>query len=523
MPRPLNRFLANSLVVRIRRQEQVTGILLLLLLILVIAAYQWIRFSGNAAPPGSDGGQWLAFSQQIFGGDHIRAGFQFYPPLVPFMVKLASWVVSPLVALKLVGIFTSVLIALPVYLLLRTVLHPWFAAIFAITVNVTPFHNEVLCFGGYPQLLGTSFLLFAMFFLLKGLNTGRRRWFLATGVATAATVGSNVLPALVLVVTAGIILLISGYKLWRWNRSVLSSRLNAVLLWWGIPAVILSLPFSNIYFAYLFTAERSPANPMGLTLSDIAGWAGSAWLWEFILWASILVIVAGTLIAWARVVLKQRVLLADAAVALLVSSFLGFLVLQELRFIAFIEIGLLLMTGLLLSMLGAILSRPTARRSLVMLTLVFLMVVMLAVGAVGYRRFTIAYNWYKVVDTPVLAALEWLRDNGTPEVKVATTGAVRGHNYGWWIEGYAHLPAYMAGDPFLFLSAQERIQVALAQRILLLETSPKEIRALVRQNSIKFLFLDKRVLHRPLGDFYRAGFVKRFENSVIIIMENKIL
>jgi len=152
------------------------------------------------------------------------------------------------------------------------------------------------------------------------------------------------------------------------------------------------------------------------------------------------------------------------------------------------------------------------------LTLLFMSGLVLAVGTVGHHRFLIAYDWYEVVDTPVLAALDWLRYNEDPEAIVVTTGTERGHNYGWWIEGYAHHPAYMAGDPFLFFNTEERAQVALAQSLLLLETPPQEIRVLAERNNIRFLFLDKRVFQRTLGDLVEAGFIKCFENDVIVIM-----
>ena len=91
-------FSGNSLVVWARNHEQSVGVILLLLLMSGVAVYQWVQFSGNAAPPGSDGGQWLAFSHQLFGGERIKAGFQFYPSIFPFFVRLVSVVVNLFIA-----------------------------------------------------------------------------------------------------------------------------------------------------------------------------------------------------------------------------------------------------------------------------------------------------------------------------------------------------------------------------------------------------------------------------------------
>ncbi|MFC1977022.1 hypothetical protein ACFLWS_01980 [Chloroflexota bacterium] len=514
-------FLVNSVIAGSRSQKQSAGFLLLLVLMLLVAWYKWSLFGGNAAPPGSDGGQWLAFGHKLFTGESVRAGFQFYPPILPFAVQLVSLVKGPLIALKLVGIFASVSIAVPVYLLLHKTLTPWLSAAVAITATLTPFNNEILSFGGYPQLLGTSFLLFSTFFLLMGFNTGRRRWFLAAGVAAAATIGSNVLPALVLVMTSGVITLLFLYKLWLESRSILFRRFRTAFLWWFLPSVILSLPFSNVYFAYLSTAVSSTTSPTQLTVMQIAGWANSAWLFEVVLWAGIASVAGFFLLLLGRGFFDNQVLPAVASVALLLATCFGFLLMREIRFLGFFEISLILMMGFVPGMLDSILTYLKARQFLGRLILIFALSFVLIVGTIGHRRLLIAYDWYQVVNTPVLTAFDWLRDNADSGSIVAATGTDGGHNYGWWIEGYAHLPTYMAGDPSLFLDAEERTQVELARRILILDTSPSKVRVLVEQYNIRFLFLDKKCFQKPLIDLHRAGFVERFENDAILIMENK--
>ena len=506
-----------------RRRGHVAGILLLFSLIMLVAWYKMVVFGAGVAPSGSDGGQWLAFGHQIFSGESVRAGFQFYPPILPFAVQLVSLVVGPLIALKLVGIFTSVLLAVPVYFLLHKTLTPWLSAVLATTVTLTPFNNEILSFGGYPQLLGTSFLLFSIFFFLLGFNTGRRRWFLAASVAAAATIGSNVLPALVLVITSGLITLLFFYKLWRQSKGILFRRFRTALLWWFLPSVILSLPFSNIYFAYLATAASSTASPTQLTAMDIAGWANSAWLFEVVLWAGIASVVGFFFLLLGRAFFNNQVLLADASVALLLATCFGFSLMREIRFLGFFEISLILMMGFIPGILDLILTYLKARQFLGKLILIFMLSLVLVVGTVGHRRLLIAYEWYQVANTPVLNAFDWLRDNADSGSTVVTTGSDRGHNYGWWIEGYAHLPTYTAGNPFLFFNTEERTQVELARRILSPDTPPGEMRVLAEQHNIRFLFLDKKRLQKTLIDLYRAGFVKRFENDAILIMENKEL
>ncbi len=496
--------------------EERGSIVLLAVLMLLVITLRLLQFGGNAAPPGSDGGQWLAFSHQMFSGERIKAGFESYPPVVPFIMGVTSLVVPPLAALKLVGILASVAVAVPMFLLLRTSANHWLSASVAIAMPLAPYHSEVLIFGGYPQLVGTVFLVFAIHFALRGLSTGRRLWFLAAGVATAATVGSNALTALEVAIVGAVLLLIWTYKLWREGVAVLSRRIFGALLWWTTPAVLISLSFIPAYQGYFSRAERTPANPLNLTLSQIFNWLGSAWQWEFLLW---LTVAAASVIAIVKAAMSRRGVLADASVALAISGLVTLLALRELRSLHVIEISLLLAVGVLAAATKMAPWRGLSRQAWATALVVVVLGLTVGVVTVGARRTTIAYNWYEVINASVLSSMEWLRANGLSGDTVVATGAPRSHNYGWWIEGYAHLPTYMAGDPFLFLNVEERGQVAFAQRLLFEETTPEQTRALATSEGIRFLFLDKSMLRRSVWDFVEAGFVSRYENDRIVVLE----
>ena len=496
--------------------EERGSIVLLAVLMLLVIILRLFQFGGNTAPPGSDGGQWLAFSHQMFSGERIKAGFESYPPVVPFIMGVTSFVVPPLMALKLVGILASVAVAVPMFLLLRTSLNHWLSAAVAIAMPLAPYHSEVLIFGGYPQLVGTVFLVFAIYFALRGISTGRRLWFLAAGVATSAAVGSNALTALEVVITGSVLLLIWTYKLWRDGADVLVRRLYGALLWWVAPAILISLLFIPAYLGYFSRAERTPANPLNLTLFQIFDWLGSAWQWEFLLWLSV---AAVSIIFIVKATMSRRPVLADASVALAISGLVTLLVLRELRSLHVIEISLLLAIGVLAAATKTAPWRGLSREVWTTALVVIVLGITVGVATVGARRTVIAYNWYEVVNASVLSSMEWLRVNGLSGDTVVATGAPRGHNYGWWIEGYARLPTYMASDPFLFFNVEEREQVAFAQRLLFGETTPDQMRALANSEGVRFLFLDKSMLKRPIWDFVEAGFVSRYENDRIVVLE----
>lgn len=518
----IERFKGNPIVAWIIRHQELSGILLLLLFMLIVAIGRWIQFSGNVAPPGSDGGQWLAFGHQLFGGEQVKAGFQSYPPVFPFFVKAVS-LHDGLFTLKLLGILSSILICIPVYLLLRTAIHPWVAAILAITAASTPYQSEVLCFGGYPQLLGTSFLLLTIFLFLQGMNTGQKRWFLGASAATATTVGSNVLPAIVLLGAVSMILLLCLFTLWNKDRPTLQLRIRSVFIWWLIPSGILCLSFINTYWDYLFSAKQSMVNQRELELLDIFDWLSSSWQLEFILWVSISVLVASVVLLTSRATLNKQFILTTAAISLLLPSLIGFFILRELRFGAFVEIGIVLTLGLLLSSTTSILSRPATRQYLFVGTLIIVVTVVSVIGTIGFRRFHIAYDWYMVVDAEVIPAIDWLRENRAPDVKVAATGGERGQVYGWWIEGLTHMQTVMANDHSLFISDKELDQVDLAHRLLMQDTPPEVIRYLADTEDIQFLFLDTSVVPHPPDKFTEAGFVQVFGNGTIVIMQKETI
>lgn len=481
-----------------------------------IVVLRWIQFSENAAPPGSDGGQWLAFSHQMFLGEQIKAGFENYPPVVPFLLRLTSSIIPPLLALKFIGILASVAIAVPVYLLLRTAVKPRLSAVLAVATPIAPYHSEVLIFGGYPQLTGTVFLVLTAHLALKGLESGQRRWFVGAAGSTAATVGSNALTALEMLIVAGAVLLIWSLNSWRQGLPILIRELRAATVWWIAPAIAISLLFVPTYLGYFSWAGPTAANPLSLTFFQLFDWLESAWQWEFLLWVSV---AALSMTAVIRAGVVRRLLVTNASLALAISGLVTFVALRELRSLHIIEISLVLSVGVLVSTPALIPWRRLSKPLWVAFGAVIALSVTFGVGAVGARRSTIAYDWYQVVNASVLSSLEWLRANRTSNAKVVATGAPHGQLYGWWIEGYAHLPTYVAGDPSLFFTAEERAQVALARRLLMPASSPLETRTLADSEGIRFLFLDKQVLERPVWDFVEAGFVSRFENDRIIIME----
>jgi hypothetical protein len=503
------------------------GLIVLVSIGTAVAIVRWAIFSPNVAPPGSDGGQWLAFGHRLLGGGDVRAGLDSYPPVVPFVTEVASRVLPPMTALKIIGAGASLGIAGPLYLLARRVLDPLRAALVALLVIVAPYHTEVLTFGGYPQLAGTAFMIVALVSAHVALSersnsTSRIRWAapLLAGVFTGLTVATHILVAIELVVAMAAL---TGAHAWAARArpwSCFRGRSRAVLLFL-VPALLVSAAALPAYVDYATAAERVHTSPINLSVGQVGDWLRSAWRWEFLLWG-VAVLALVPLGAW--LVLAGRDRVAVLGLAFLGMAMVGVAIVHELRFLQALELGVVLLTA---SVAGAAV-RSGSRGPLGvgggagLVASVSLVVVFAAVLAAGMRRSVISYHWYSVVTNPVLDAMTDLRDREVPPGAIAvTSGAERGHNYGWWIEGYAHIPTYMAGEAYLFVGKSEREQVALAAEMLAPTTGVSRIRAIAIDANVRFVFADDAIVAGGYGRFHAAGFRTVFQNGKITVLERR--
>jgi hypothetical protein len=401
------------------------------------ALFRWTLFRPEVAPPGSDGGQWLAFGHQLLGGDRIKAGFESYPPLIPFIVGVSARVLPPLITLKLVGVASATLASIALYPLVRVWLGPRMSAITSGALAFAPYQSEILMFGGYPQLAGTGLSVFALFFLALALDRRRPALFLLAGILAAATIAAHLLAAVQLGVALPVVM---GVHVWsvRRDRAAVIGALRRFVIWTAAPAVLLALPVLPSYSEYLTGAHVDAANPAVRSVPDLTRWLSSAWGWELVLWA------AAGFISLPFVVRELFVghrTMAAVPVALYVAAVVGVVGLGEFRFVNAFEpavacavaIAVSRVPGLLANRIG----RPTASGVAVACGLAFV----LWLSVVGIKRSVIAHDWYSVVSNDVLDGIEWVRlQDAEPGTVVVAGPAPRGNIYGWWIEGLAHLP-----------------------------------------------------------------------------------
>lgn len=485
----------------------------------LVAVYRWSQFTGFAAPPGSDGGQWLAFGHQLLSDEVVKAGLSTYPPVIPIAVDLASSIFGPMLALKLIAWSGSLLVAVPVYALLRQLLRPAFALPLASVSTVAPYHTEVLMFGGYPQLYGTAALVAAVYLLNRGLQRQSRRLLLGSAAATWLTIGTHLLAAMEL-------LAVSAFLLGLWfatseRRKPRTPTQDALLIlrWWLPPWALLSLLFLPVYWTYLPDALSGAMNPRELSLAEVAFWFRSSWNQEGIFWILSGLGAAGlALWRWQAQFRGDSVLIA---IAFILVPLLGILATREMRFLELLEIGLILWIAL--AAVSLFTFRPTppkpGRVTGIAVGMVLIGLFVIGTVAVGHRRTVVASGWYRVVDHSVMAGLDWLRAHRVDEGKVVAAEAPRGHLYGWWIEGYAQMPTYMVGKLSLFVDDREREQVRIARDIVTSITNGEGHEFALNRHDIRYLFLHKSdAPHLVEEDM--PFLIRRFESESIIILEH---
>jgi hypothetical protein len=474
-----------------------------------VAAYRLAMLSDQAAPPGADPGNWLAFTHELF-GTPVKAAESTYFPVTLVVLRGLLAFLPELMAAKVLGVGASVLMGIPFYLILRRGCSPILAAALTLAFLVAPYQNETLAFGGYPQLLATTFLLFTIYWLGDGLISGRRRSLLLAAGSAALLAGTHHFMLILAVPT----LLVFAVMLLLLQRASLRAFLRNAGVWMGA-AALFALVFLPWYIGFLSLLDGNPANPNGFSRTDVWGVFDYIFGEQRFLWTGLLVL------ALASMLLPFRGRRADeirpAATGLMLGSLVVFAVTSEVRSFQLVEAGVVLSLGVLVALAEEHLSetevRVAARRlARVTLGMALASLLIIVVGG-GQQRLSEARTVYQVVDDSALEALEWLRESSPPGAVVVANESPYRVSYAWWVEGFAERPTYSLIKPEFLSFGEEKEQSALATRLLERETSPEEVEDILEETGIEYIFVDKRTGGRFRPLLSKTMFYLSFEND----------
>lgn len=470
--------------------------------------YRWALWAGDTAPPGSDGGAWLSFGQELFGRE-VKADPGTYPPVVPLLLKGIRPFLDPLPAVKVIGLASSVAAGVPMFLLCRVAVNRWLAVLFAVAFVLADYQVEILAFGGYPQLFGTAFLLLSLYYLTKGISTGGRGSLLLSAIMGALAVGSSTRLAYQMVLVPAIYLAVYIYH----TRFISRTLVGRVGLWAATLAAI-SVVFLPFYWEYMRLLDSNITNPHDFNLFrfflDFQDWRQETRIW-------LVVALVALPVAWTAVALRWRAPGAPEAVPLIAGPLIGLLTIGEVREFQVLQAGLVLSLAVALGLVWErreVVTRRNARSALALSALLFLAIV----AGFGHKRAVAAFDWYRVVDAPVLEALDWLRLEADPGALVVANQAPRGGIYGWWVEGYAGHPTYNAADPKWFIFKQEKVSTAVAARLLSVSVTALDAAEIVDTHKVRYLFLDLETVESDMSSLVAAGFRDVFSNERIMIL-----
>lgn len=465
-------------------------------------------------PTGADPGNWLGIANERLGRDVMAADVT-YLPLFPGLLAglLSLW--GPVAGFAVVAIVTIGGLATAVYVCTRS-LGRGYALAGAVVVGVAGNQVEAYAWGGYPQLLATSFGLLATFLLLRHYDSGQSRhlWmgltFVAATVATHALVGGLLVVALVLS---------TGY--WVYLARPAQGLLRAFLI--GLSCAIVAgvvVLISSIWVPEGVVRTLNPENTRRLeSLLKTVREAPVPW--------GIM-----TLGAIAVVFRRRRPPAIAATVASGMSwALVGlafFLVTAEPRGLMVAQVGLVVcafvtFSGVLRSLKAKRHAGDSPRNGQVVgyrLLIIACVSLFCSLVVSGLATYSTSVEWYRLVDEAELKSLERLRAASTPDDLVLASRGPQSMPVGWWTQGYAQRRSYSGHDTAYLAFPDEREQAELANTFFSGDLSEKAALSLLDRTGADFVAVDRR---GPDARWLRSEFAETFtvvdDSSNIVILE----
>ncbi|MGE0057274.1 MAG: hypothetical protein AB7T32_04760 [Dehalococcoidia bacterium] len=481
-PRPQAAAPATAPISKERRNDW----LIVAALLLGVAVYRFIALAAEPGPPGSDAGNWLAFTRDLFGSSTKAAESMYFPGTLVVLKALLIFL-PDLAALKTLAVLSSVAAGVPFFFLARRCCTPVIAAYLTFLFLIAGYLIEMMSWGGYPQLLATAYLLGAMYLLDAYLHSGERRELIGSAVALALIAFTHHFTVLVAVPTFAVYL---GWMTVR-SRAQFAPYARRVLTWAVVAGglSLLTLPWYLRYMSLLSGDGSLNANARQLVgFNDVISYVFSEAPLTWIAFATIVPVIALLPLGGDRLAR-----LRPMAIAVFAGPIPVYMATHEVRSFQPMQAGMLLCLGIIVMLAvnflkNLNLSTPVARVSVATQAMAALGLLMIFVPN-SHARMEAALSRFGAMNPDAVQAMNWLRDE-TPEGSVVLPSDFRGWmSYAWWVEGYGQRPAYGLFDPSFLAFKQEKVQSAVANRIVDPSTSPAETQALLQEAGIRYFFI----------------------------------
>ncbi|HEX7391846.1 MAG TPA: hypothetical protein VF374_02715 [Thermoplasmata archaeon] len=427
---------------------------------------RFVMLDRYIAPPSGDFGNYLTIANIILGNDVTGYGLR-YPPLFFLLLIPCVNVLGPTLGLKLAAAVVASSSCVPMFLLMVRRTNYQVAVAATVLLTFSQAMAEMTAWGGSPNFLAITFIIFALYFLDRAFSPLRSMFWngVASGVFFGLTFETHHLSFLVLALTMA---LFFGIML-VWSSNQGRIRLLRPMIIVGASAFVTAIPGIPVYLRIQGSLSASlgalgPASVESVLGPGGLGYiAGSYWVaWTTLFALGAVAIIDGLL--YKRTEKHLSALLIAASVAPLI---LGILVIKEApgRVFVFMIMPLLVGLGLYMvqfqiwiSSLGKGYGIAKRFRELAFTLLAADIVLM---SAAGVQWMSYAVDWYHPIEDDDMEALDWIRDYTAPDAVFATSGKVlsghrEGDRIGWWIEGYAERKSVMAGSERFRLFGDEQ-------------------------------------------------------------------
>jgi hypothetical protein len=450
------------------------------------AAVALYAFGTHFVPTGADPGNWLAIANERLGLDVMAADVT-YLPLFPGLLAVLVWLWGSVAGFDIAAMITIAALATAVYVSTRP-LGRGYALAAAIVVGAAGNQVEAYAWGGYPQLLATSFGLLATFVLLRYHDTRRSRYLWLSLVLVAATVATHALIGGLLVAA-----LVLSTAYWVYLARPDQGRLRALLIGAfcaGAAAIVVLT--ASIWVPEGVVPTLNPEHTPRLE--------------------SLLKSVREAPVPWAIVALGAVAVLFkrtwSPAIAATVASGMSwalaglafFLVTGEPRGLMVVQVGLVVCAAVTSALVirsfkttnhnsDAPRRTSIAGHRLLLISFVALFSALVVSGVATYTNST---EWYRLVDEAELASLDRLRAVSTSDDLVLASIGRQGMPVGWWTQGYAQRRSYSAHDPAYLAFPDERVQADLANSFFSGDLSDTAALSLLDDTGADFVAVDRR-------------------------------
>lgn len=385
---------------------------------------------------GADYGTYLRWAKVVKGLDVVGGGLR-YPPIYPILLNLFLAFLDEITALKVCAVLVYSLIAVPYFFATRKMFGGGvFPAVASLLITFNMFFSEMMGWGGNANVLAFAFLIAFLIFWVNCLKGGSKKDIILAAFFLSLAVGSHYLLAAYLLffflVFLSLILL-----LWRISHETLAFRpLVKNVLMIGLIGLAFSVPY---IFTYRHLLNSAVIHETNFTLAD----QRTLGLSFYVVYQNLLNIVFVILgIIGIGFLIKENKPLGLTLATLFISGCLPiFFTLHPARWILFWPIPIFL--GVIAFIRDLSLKPKRAHRIirvLAVISMAFLIFVYM-LCSVPYLYDRVSH--YGILTPQLLDALEYIKWNTTADSVIATSGPFKrggegcGHNYGWWIEGYA--------------------------------------------------------------------------------------